>query len=374
MTRDRKILYSVSAITLIAFLLVLTLAEGGGRYIAAILAPAFAVLICFTVRKRGIQSVYRRQVLLVMSLVGVVYLMLYYLSGISFGFARSLAFGLESVVKYILPISSIIISTEIIRAVLAAQDSRAASVMCYAFATAAHIIAFGDLSSLYTFNLFMDFVGLTVFPAIVGNFLYMYVAKRYGALPNIVFSLMTTLYLYVFRYVPALPDAINSFSRLILPILVLWLVDLLYEKRERRALAKRGVLTGVFAVASLCLVISLAMLISCRFRFGLLVIATPSMSDEINVGDAVIYERYDGGEIEVGEIIIFESGGRRVVHRVVDVKRIDYQNRYYTKGDANDYVDAGYITDADIVGRCSFKVSYVGYPTIWLRETFGRLK
>jgi hypothetical protein len=54
------------------------------------------------------------------------------------------------------------------------------------------------------------------------------------------------------------------------------------------------------------------------------------------------------------------------------IERIDGKNRYYTKGDANDAMDAGYITDADIEGIVLFKLPYVGYPSLLLREAFKR--
>ena len=59
-----------------------------------------------------------------------------------------------------------------------------------------------------------------------------------------------------------------------------------------------------------------------------------------------------------------------VVHRLVGIENIDNEDRYYTKGDANEDNDPGYITRSDIVGVTKFKLSYFGYPTLWLRELF----
>jgi signal peptidase I len=64
----------------------------------------------------------------------------------------------------------------------------------------------------------------------------------------------------------------------------------------------------------------------------------------------------------------------KIVHRVVDIERIGGEIRYYTKGDANNSLDVGYITDADIVGTTTAKVSYVGFPTLWLRELLDSSK
>ena len=112
------------------------------------------------------------------------------------------------------------------------------------------------------------------------------------------------------------------------------------------------------------------MLISNRFTYGLLVIATESMTGEINKGDAVVFERYDGQVIEEGQVIVFEQNGAMIVHRVVDIQRVNGENRYFTKGDANESQDAGYIRKSDIRGLADLKIPCVGYPTILLHSLF----
>ena len=118
--------------------------------------------------------------------------------------------------------------------------------------------------------------------------------------------------------------------------------------------------------------ISIVMLVSCQFRFGMLVVGSESMSGEINKGDAVIYERYDGQIIREGQVIVFQKSNSLLIHRVVDIKNIDGVTRYYTKGDANEDNDSGYITGSDIVGVTDIKLPYVGYPTIWIRSVFSK--
>jgi signal peptidase len=61
-----------------------------------------------------------------------------------------------------------------------------------------------------------------------------------------------------------------------------------------------------------------------------------------------------------------------IVHRVVDIKIINGITRYYTKGDANEDADAGFITDSEIVGLADKKIPFIGYPTIWMRSLFKR--
>ena len=120
---------------------------------------------------------------------------------------------------------------------------------------------------------------------------------------------------------------------------------------------------------------SLIMLISCKFQYGAVVVATESMTGEINRGDAIIYEEYDDEIINEGDVLVFNKGNIKVVHRVIKIENVNNEVRYYTKGDANESPDAGYITKSNIIGKVELKVSYVGYPTVWLRNIFsGRMR
>jgi signal peptidase len=113
------------------------------------------------------------------------------------------------------------------------------------------------------------------------------------------------------------------------------------------------------------------MLISCQFKYGILVVGSKSMTGSINMGDAVIFESYDNQQIELGQVIIFDYNGLQTIHRVVDIKNVNGQYRYYTKGDANKNNDIGYAIDDNIYGLVKLKVKYIGYPTIWIRELFS---
>ena len=75
--------------------------------------------------------------------------------------------------------------------------------------------------------------------------------------------------------------------------------------------------------------------------------------------------------IKEGQIILFEKQDRVIVHRVVEIVNIDSEIRYYTKGDANEKNDEGFIVKSNIIGLAKFKIPYVGYPSIWIRDIFS---
>ena len=308
-----------------------------------------------------------------MSVIALVYVAIYYLSGLAFGYYKSLNDNyLNTMLKYIVPVVIIVVSTEVIRSVVRAQKDFFADALSYVGCVVAETMIFGNISSITSFNIFMDFAAIRLFPAIVANLLYNYLSSRYGMYPNIVYRLVTTLYAYIIPFAPALPDSLFAFANLFIPILIYLFVDALYEKKRRYALAKKSKLTPILTGVVVVIMTAFVMLISNQFKYGALVIATESMTGEIDKGDAVIFEEYTDQIIKEGQVIVFEKNGSKIVHRVVDIQRIDGVTQYFTKGDANETLDTGYITSGQIVGVVSFKLPYVGYPTIWLRSLFTR--
>lgn len=372
MPKDKKILYLISISTLALLLVALFIPYSGSRYIAAILL-LLTVGICFAfIKKRSILSYNKNQVLGLMTIIALVYLMLFYLTGLYFGFMSSYqSFG-KSFLTLILPSTIIIIAIEIIRSIMLAQKNKAVSVICFISCVMADVLMKYSLSDVETFNRFMDIVGLTLLPSIMANTLYHYVSSKYGRLPNIVYRLIITLYAYILPVVPAVTEVLVSLMNIILPIAVFAFIHGLYEnKKSYASKKKKGWLAYASMLITIVLITSIVMLISCQFKYGALVIATESMTGELNKGDITIYESYDDQIIQTGQVIVFKKGDSKVVHRVAKIENIDGTLRYYTKGDIYKELDSGYVLEGDIIGLANYKVPYLGYPTIWLRNAFN---
>lgn len=365
---------SIFAVLLIA--LIVPLGESS-RIIAAILLLPAAVLSFLFIKKRGILSINKGQILLIMTVIALVYLMLYYLTGLELGFYKNIyRFNLSNILKFVLPITMIITATEVLRFVFVAQNDKAANALCYISCVIAEMLVCSNIPSVTSFNRFMDLVAGALFPAIISNLLYNYLSKRYGIYPNLVFRLITTLYAYIIPVIPQTSESLVNFFKLLLPIAIYLFIDSLYERKRRYALQNTSrvwrVMSKVLTVIVVIIMIGTVMLVSNQFRYGALVVATESMTGELNKGDVAIFESYRDQLIIEGQVIVFEKNGSMIVHRVADIQIINGNTRYYTKGDANEDLDMGFITDADIVGLVNLKLPYFGYPTLWMRGLFDR--
>lgn len=375
---DKRVIRICSASVFAVLLLALVLPLGeSGRIVAAILLLPAAVLIPFFIKKRNILSMNRNQVLLILSIVALLCVMTYYLTGLKFGFYKNpYRLTVRNFFQFFLPIAVIIVSTEIIRFVMMAQKGRVASILCYFSCVMAEMLICSNLPAVTSFNRFMDLVAGALFPALISNLLYNYLSKRYGMYPNIVFRSIITLHAYVLPVSSGISDSLIHLFNMLLPIALYFFIDSLYERRRRYALGNTSrfwrMMSKILTVIVVIIMVGTVMLVSNQFRYGAFVIATESMTGELNRGDVVIFESYDDQAIQEGQVIVFVKNNSTIIHRVVDIKIINGIPRYYTKGDANEHNDAGYITDVDIVGLAGHKLPFFGYPTLWLRSLFKR--
>ena len=369
MTKDKKVLYTISTGSFAVLLLLFFVTARNSIIVTAVAMALITPAVCFLIKKRSSLSINKREVLMLTTIVAALYVILMLIAGTFVTSYKNPYFvNVESLLEVIIPSVVVIVTSEVVRYVLLAQKNKFASVISWLICVIAEVLMFSGIADFESFNHFMDLVGMTLFPAVSSNVYYHYIAKRFGTLPNMSFRLICALYVYFIPVYSEIPSALHACIKILLPLFMLALTSALFEKKKRNAIVKGKKASLISMVVAVVVVVSTAMLISCQFRFGAMVIATESMTGEINKGDMIIYERYDKQPIKEGQVIVFLQNENKIIHRVVRIENISGEVRYYTKGDANDSEDFGYRTESDIVGLTDIKVAYVGFPTLWLRE------
>lgn len=371
MNSDKKRLYVLSLSFLALLLSCFFINVENKAFLIFIILSIFTPLIFYVIKKRAILSIYKGQVLMIMVVMALLYVVLYYLSGLHFGFYRYKEKVVE-IIKAVLLFSAITVGIETIRTVLVQQQNKSIYIIVFVVTVVVDALLEVKYNSFTSFNRFMDFIGLTLFPSITFNLLFCYLAKRFGVLPGMVYKIITKIIPTCIVFTPAIPDSLLSFTRLILPILIFLFIRMLYEKKKPRRKKVNRVANITITCVSLVIMSLIMAVVSCQFRFCAIVIATESMTGELNKGDMVVYERFSNQTIEENQILVFDRDGATTVHRVVKVEIINGQTRYITKGDFNEDVDSGYVTNSDIQGVVHFKLAYLGYPTLWMRDIFKK--
>lgn len=369
MSSDKKTLYVFSLSLLLVLSLLLFCSFSYLKIVLAIILGIGAFIIFKFLKKRKTISINTSSVVIITTISSITFVMGYYLLGINFGFYRSnYQFSFVNLLFYIIPIGASIFAFEYIRTALLSYENKLVNSLIFISGVIVEILLVSALTAISGFNQVMDMIALTFVPAIVSNVLYNYLAKSYGFLPNMTYRLVISLYMYLIPFVPNVPESLYSLMKLVVPLILMFIIKVLFEKEKKKALEKKNTWAYVVYGLVFASVLSTTLIFSNQFSYGAVVIATESMTGELNKGDIVFYKKYEGETISEKEIILFTEDEALMVHRVVEIIDINGELRYYTKGDFNEDRDSGYRVSDDIVGKTTLKLPYVGYITLWLRE------
>ena len=100
-------------------------------------------------------------------------------------------------------------------------------------------------------------------------------------------------------------------------------------------------------------------------------IISPSMEPEYMVGDLIYVKKVDPTTIKEGDVITFIVNEDLVVgtHRVI---RVDAENqRFYTKGDANEIEDQSPVHFNNVIGVPEFSIPKLGYVSDFVQHPPG---
>lgn len=382
MKRDKIKSFALEFILIPILLFALFVPDIFTRWLIAIILFVYAVITSNMLKRKKEKSYHKDKIFILMIIFAVVYLGIYYLMGLYFGLVQSkILFSLNTLIKIIIPLAISIISTEIIRNIFLSQKIEIAyrshvvdisPMLTFIGMVLVDLLIYTGVYDLSSLDSFLTALGFVLFSSISCNLLYNYVTSRYDSRGIIVYRLITTLFYYIIPIVPDVYIFLRTFLRMLYPHIMYMIIEKLFAKYDfaisysdkQKAIVSNTILT----IATVLII----MLVSCEFRFGVMVIGSRSMTGAINKGDAIIFEKYNQQEVQNGQVIIFEQDGVQTVHRVIKIENVNGQNRYYTKGDANSKIDTGYITKDRIYGLVHFRIKYIGNPTLWVRSIFDK--
>lgn len=370
MNSDTKKLYIFTAIYFTVLLLVCFLPKKTTQiYFLAVFSIVYAICVSRLIKKRSIHNLHRKQATLILTAFAICSVSIYFITGVKFGY-YNVKVSYSAIWLYIIPIVAIVIGTETIRSILLAQKKKFISVIVFFACTIPDILILSNVQAFSNFKNFMDTFALVVLPCAASNFLYHRVSYSFGSIAVVPYKLILFIYPYIFAIRPLIPESLLSFAKIVIPISIYFIIGFIYKTKNNVTTKTKKRLTVAITTVTAVIAISFIMLISGQFQYKLIVIATESMTGAINKGDVVIYEAYNEQVLMPEDIVVFDKDGALIVHRVVEITNINGEIRYYTKGDANENVDFGYLTDEQIVGVVKLKIIYMGYPSLWIRSLF----
>ena len=209
-----------------------------------------------------------------------------------------------------------------------------------------------------------------IIPIIAKNILFSYSDYQMGYYVTGIYRGIFDIIIPILPITPELTDYFLSMIGLIMPSMIIINISRNYSDYEIGEIVKQSNdKFDFFNVPIACFAVILIVLISRAFPLYLIGIGSESMTGAINKGDAALtYKEKNIDKINVGDIIVFDTRKKTLVHRVVEIKEIDGIKYYITKGDANNTKDNIDIKFEDIKGKVLYRIPYIARPSVWLTE------
>lgn len=372
MKKDKLKIYLFSLSLLIILFLALFVSNSFSKKTLAIILVFFAFVSKILFKKKNKISLYDKEVTWLMAGFTFIYIVILYLLGLYFGYYKSSSlFNLYTIKNFIIPLSLIVVSSEYIRSKLINQKGKFIKSLVFIIMVLIDLIIYSSVYDITKLDDVLTLIGFIFFASISCNLLYNYITSRFSNKGVLIYRLITILYIYIIPYVPNIYIFLNSFIRMLYPYLIYLVLEYTYAKTNKKTAFKDKKKTVIGTTICMIILVIIICLISCQFKYGLLVIGTGSMTGTIDRGDIILYEKYDNGNLPLETVLVFEQNGNRIIHRLKSVESVDGTTRYYTKGDANPEMDDGYITKDQIEGTVKLKIKYLGYLTLWVRDLFS---
>lgn len=103
-----------------------------------------------------------------------------------------------------------------------------------------------------------------------------------------------------------------------------------------------------------------------------MIVKSGSMTPEIKQGSVVMVKPVQ--DYKIGDVITFGPYTKTkapTTHRIYDIKLVEGESIYITKGDANNAPDQREIKKSDILGKVLLAVPFVGYAVDFAKKPVG---
>ena len=214
---------------------------------------------------------------------------------------------------------------------------------------------------------------LVFFPSIAKNIFLSYLTVKVGYENAIIYSMIMELKQFLLPIFPDFGEYINTIIEVCFPLYLTYNVSEKFKFNEKRRISSSRYRQHnlIFYVIVTIMLLVIVMLTSGYFKYYALTIGSGSMMPTINKGDVVIVKTLKQNElkeIKKNDVLVYNHDRKIIVHRIIEIKELGGKEYYLTKGDNNATKDAYLVDKEDVIGIVSFRIKYIGYPTVSLNE------
>ncbi len=341
-------------------------------YLISSMLLIFSIIITFFIGYEKDKYPYKKSSNLSMILYMLLYQVIIYLFGIVIGFLKSpYNLSIFGIIRNILPLILFILTSEFLRYLIIKKNTKKSLfLLC--------VIVF-TLLDLVNTNIFFDTMSkeqsllflTTIFPCFFKSLLCTYSTNNFGYQPSIIFRIILILPMYIIPLIPNLNNYVESVLVIILSVIILIKFTNRSKKVNNVSVNNKKYYNIIYAIIITWLLV--VVYLTCGyFDYYALSIGSESMKEELDKGDVVIVDKTFQNElnnINIGDILVHTHNNVIVVHRVL--KTDDKRSYFITKGDNNKEADNWVIYPDEVIGVATFKIKYIGIPTVYLNEMYN---
>lgn len=320
---------------------------------------------------------YNRYQIREVALIGsLVYIILYFLSGLVIGYSNSpINHNLTGIINNIFTIFMVAVIQETVRSkyINALTDHNFSfSIIFITIVFVILNIKIDNFIQAFTgVGAFMAFLCKYFVPELVSSVFFTYLAYREGLISVLLYKIP---FLLIYFFTPILPS--NNYAVLciitsIIPLIMYLKIEKSYFTNFKNVVVNivKNEALEIFKIF-IFIFAAIFVIIYSRgeFKISSLAIVSKSMEPIIHIGDAVVYKKTDTNKIITGDIIVYKLDNIMVVHRVSEIK---YDSNtgiiFITKGDNNRSEDIKHVEQDQIKGKVIAIIPKIGYPTVWVK-------
>ena len=305
----------------------------------------------------------------------LLYIMVMYLLGIFTGFSYSAyTHSFQGLFYNIFPVLIMVISREIVRYIVCRKTDGSFKQLA-GFTSIFIIYDLALVAYYYDFNSpeqFFLFFCLELCSIVARNALFTFITYKVSLVPTLILALTLEIFWFVVPIIPNLGDYITSVLGILMPYYLYLKFNKTLKYHDKKQIEKRR--NWIFIPPAIIAIMVIFALVAGIGNYRMIAVASNSMDPTYDRGDAVIYTKKNADEINKGDILVFNSDGKIITHRVVEIVQSGDKYRFKTKGDANEKADSELVDAEDVYGRVKYVIKYIGYPTVELQELFKNEK
>lgn len=381
MKRSQKIIIGLLSIMSLVLLINSFITKIFSRYSICAFISIVLIISYLLLGMEKEKSRYNKDIILSLLIYIAIYYITTYLFGLFIGFNKNVySSNIILILKNIVPIIILIPLSELLRYIINSKikdNYILLGLSIFVFTLIDTTITI-QASSFKNFYDTLKVIGLFILPSLSKNYLLTYLTIKVSYKPNLVYRYLMELPRYILPIVTSFGVYIESVIYISFPIIVFIIIYNDFKKREKKNIilsSKFKKNTKFIYYIVTIILITIVSLTSGYFKYQAIVIATGSMTPNINKGDMVVIEKVapkDAKKLKEGEVLAFKREDKIVVHRIYKIYTSGNEIFFKTKGDHNNAPD-GYLTEAkEILGTVKFNIRYIGYPTVALYEKINR--